>query len=604
MDNQRPYLHFPIMLRSGLVRCSYHHAPAAEWLEVLPSVLRAGWRRAAQHEVVRRAGCPGQDLLFCRAGRGWIEVEGRRWPVEAGQLAWLCNERPHAHGPVADDPWELYWIRFDGPGLAQLRARLGVSTDPVFPLAPAVAERWFGRLLAELEAREPGGEITLLGLLGELLSLLRAARRPKDQSSEILCAPEGLRRAAEQMRLYPHQDWTAPKLARLADMSVAHFNRGFRRHFATSPRQWVIAERIHAAQRLLTETDQPVGQVAAACGYGDIFHFSRDFRQRTGHSPLAYRRQESAWGQSHAGGASPAPARPAGPTTILQSYYHTPTAATLECFPVVLRAGHLRAAADYVIERRSCPGHDLLYCLAGSGWVRIRDRQFAVAAGEVAWLNGYEPHAHGADPANPWELLWLRMDGAGLLSLHALMRAGEDPVFRCDSALEVRACFRDTLRLMAGPAMHREDNLHVVLARLMAILRRSRHPATTAAGGNTMPKGLATAISRMALHPEHRWSADELARLAGMSVARFYRSFRQTTGSSPIDWLRRERINLAKRRLQESEASIKSVADQAGYNSPFFFSRDFKRYTGQSPSEFRQQEQSVRQSSPRPRPAG
>lgn len=280
------------MVKPALVHCSYHHAPAAQWRIAFPSVLRAGWRRAAAGEEMRRAGCPGQDLLYCRGGRGWIEQEGRRWQLEPGSLAWLCNERPHAHGPSPDAPWELYWLRFDSPGLAQLKARLGVEANPIFHMASPVAELWFGRLFSELEAREPGGEVALLGLLGELLALLRAARQPGDAPSALLTAPKALRKAAEQMRLYPQLDWSAEKLARLANMSVANFNRSFRRHFATSPRQWVIAERIQVAQRLLTETEQPVGQVATASGYGEIFHFSRDFRRRTGLSPLAYRRQE------------------------------------------------------------------------------------------------------------------------------------------------------------------------------------------------------------------------------------------------------------------------------------------------------------------------
>ncbi|MBC8039684.1 MAG: AraC family transcriptional regulator [Opitutaceae bacterium] len=282
------------MAKTALVRNSYHHAPPAAWRAAFPSVLRAGWRRAAAGEETRRAGCPGQDLLYCRSGRGWIERDGRRWQIAAGSLAWLNNERPHAHGASDTAPWELYWLRFDSPGLAQLQARLGVESDPVFKLAPAEAERWFGRLFAELDTREPGGEIALLGLLGELLATLRAARRPGDEPNTSLAAPEGLRRVIAQMRLYPHQDWPAEKLAHLAHLSVAHFNRGFRRHFSTSPRQWLIAERIHAAQRLLTDTAQPVGQVAAASGYADIFHFSRDFRRRTGLSPLAYRRHEQA----------------------------------------------------------------------------------------------------------------------------------------------------------------------------------------------------------------------------------------------------------------------------------------------------------------------
>ncbi len=270
----------------------------------------------------------------------------------------------------------------------------------------------------------------------------------------------------------------------------------------------------------------------------------------------------------------------------------------LAAFPVVLRAGHLRAAADYVIERRSSPGHDLLFCAAGAGGVRVRGRNFSVAKGELVWINGYEPHAHWADSAIPWELLWLRMDGPGLEALRKLLGAEEDPVFRFGTAAGVRASFRAILRLMGGPVLHREERIYVVVAQLMALLRHSRQTSGES-GSRAIPKRMETVINRMALYPHRHWPASELAQLGGMSVSRFYRSFRQITGYSPIDWLRRERINLAKRRLQESTDSIKVVADQAGYNSPFYFSRDFKRHTGQSPSEFRLQERSAQALAPR-----
>lgn len=96
--------------------------------------------------------------------------------------------------------------------------------------------------------------------------------------------------------------------------------------------------------------------------------------------------------------------------------------------------------------------------------------------------------------------------------------------------------------------------------------------------------------NRMALYPHQPWTSVELARLAGMSVPQFNRNFRRLIGSSPIEWLRRERVSLAKRRLLESKDSIKSIAEQAGYNCAFFFSRDFKRQTGQSPTAYRSQD--------------
>ena len=91
----------------------------------------------------------------------------------------------------------------------------------------------------------------------------------------------------------------------------------------------------------------------------------------------------------------------------------------------------------------------------------------------------------------------------------------------------------------------------------------------------------------MSLYPHCPWQLAQLAWLARLSVPHFCRRFRQVFHTAPIDWLRRERITHAKRRLVESGDSIKEIAKQVGYHDPFYFSRDFKRYTGNSPSEYR-----------------
>ncbi len=75
-----------------------------------------------------------------------------------------------------------------------------------------------------------------------------------------------------------------------------------------------------------------------------------------------------------------------------------------------------------------------------------------------------------------------------------------------------------------------------------------------------------------------------------MSVTNFFRHFKAATGTSPIDWLRRERINQAKRHLLETDGSMAEIARQTGYYDQFYFSRDFKRMTGVSPSAYRQRE--------------
>ncbi len=75
-----------------------------------------------------------------------------------------------------------------------------------------------------------------------------------------------------------------------------------------------------------------------------------------------------------------------------------------------------------------------------------------------------------------------------------------------------------------------------------------------------------------------------------MSSSHFTRLFRRAFGTSPVDWLRRERISQAKRRLVETTIPIEWVAEQVGYQDRFFFSKDFKKLTGMTPREYRKRE--------------
>ena len=53
--------------------------------------------------------------------------------------------------------------------------------------------------------------------------------------------------------------------------------------------QDLIEARINAARQLLTATDLPVHEIAAACGYQNATHFMRQFKEITGLTPSAYR---------------------------------------------------------------------------------------------------------------------------------------------------------------------------------------------------------------------------------------------------------------------------------------------------------------------------
>jgi AraC-like DNA-binding protein len=82
-----------------------------------------------------------------------------------------------------------------------------------------------------------------------------------------------------------------PALARIADVSEAHFIRTFRATFGETPHRYLQRRRIERSMSMLRETDSSVTEICLDVGFGSLGTFSRTFRAIVGESPVAYRNQ-------------------------------------------------------------------------------------------------------------------------------------------------------------------------------------------------------------------------------------------------------------------------------------------------------------------------
>ena len=260
-----------------------------------------------------------------------------------------------------------------------------------------------------------------------------------------------------------------------------------------------------------------------------------------------------------------------------------------EIFLTVPRAGHLVGGDDHHIRRDHFPGHELILCLGGRGYVRIAGREHAVARGDMVWVDCRRPHQHGPVAEDPWEVLWVRAEGPRLTRTADVLGVEQAPVFSMGDVALMEPLYREVFGLMeqndpAAPAL-----IHAVVTRMVALAfvarqRQEQVPSTP------IPAALQPAMKQLSLFFFERQLVADLARLCGMSSSHFTRSFRHAFGTSPIDWLRRRRITEAQRRLVESDDAVKRIAEQVGYSDRFFFSRDFRKLTGQTPRQFRTRE--------------
>lgn len=98
---------------------------------------------------------------------------------------------------------------------------------------------------------------------------------------------------------------------------------------------------------------------------------------------------------------------------------------------------------------------------------------------------------------------------------------------------------------------------------------------------------LKPALEYIEAHYGQNIGLDELARLTGLSAKYFCRYFKTIVHRSPIDYLNYYRIECASHFLSSSDMTVAEIAQHCGYNDSSFFIKQFKRYKGTTPKQYR-----------------
>lgn len=106
-------------------------------------------------------------------------------------------------------------------------------------------------------------------------------------------------------------------------------------------------------------------------------------------------------------------------------------------------------------------------------------------------------------------------------------------------------------------------------------------------------KQMSAAISSMHDDPGHPWTLQELAERAGMSRSTFALKFKETVGTSPMEYLTRWRMLQAADRLAHSSDPVSVIALSLGYQSESAFSTAFKRMMRCSPRQYGRRRRAV-----------
>ncbi len=247
-----------------------------------------GWTRTRENSLM----LGDAELWFVWKGRGWMRSRTREFSLWPGFCALMRPGGIYDAGHDDAEPLGIVYVHFDVlRNGSRVRPAFFSAWPEFFELSDVVYWDAITSRIVQLASHDPATAAVLLK--GALADLLRCPSL--DESSDGRAPSVHDRRISEMAARLSLDTAALPPvadLAREAGLGPAHFSRVFRRLTGQSPKDFLLRTRLARAQYFLRETAMSVTEIADRLGYADVFFFSRQFKQKTGLSPLAYRRRQ------------------------------------------------------------------------------------------------------------------------------------------------------------------------------------------------------------------------------------------------------------------------------------------------------------------------
>lgn len=277
---------------------------------------------------------------------------------------------------------------------------------------------------------------------------------------------------------------------------------------------------------------------------------------------------------------------------------------TINLFGVHLR--QVDGAWDYPMHEHS--QYEINYVLEGEQLMTVNGKAYAQQAGDLLLIRPGEEHSSQSANGQPFTYFCLHFNiddhlflsllsrmkqvlfpSGGLLTtqvvpvLHKLIAiAGEDDETSIVQRMRIQSAvfelFGNLLEALSQEAIslsadsyERFELANRIRSRLQSIVSQ------------TFKRSEETAVS------DKHYGIDDIAEELGISVSHCNRVFRHVYGQSPRAYLSELVLHEAKLLLADPQLAVQTISSVLGYRDIAHFSRQFKRWAGVSPSDYRKQ---------------
>lgn len=229
------------------------------------------------------------------------------------------------------------------------------------------------------------------------------------------------------------------------------------------------------------------------------------------------------------------------------------------------------------------PNYDLFYVWSGKGHLTLNGKEYDLQPQSCFLFRPGDEISATHDPQHPLVITYIHFRVNGQVTWipqsYRLLR----------DYINFETLLSRYVRLFLITTFGAEIEAKLILKQLMIHLLREEqeHEDKPVKASHKMLETIEEIAHYIQQHPAEPHTIESLAARAGMSPKYFSQKFKEIIGQTVRSYIVQARIKRAEHMLHFTGMTVTEVADALGYGDIHFFSRQFKQYTGKSPSEIR-----------------
>jgi len=250
--------------------------------------------------------------------------------------------------------------------------------------------------------------------------------------------------------------------------------------------------------------------------------------------------------------------------------------------------GHYPNAANHGRERKTGSSqYILIYCIEGSGCVNVNGTEQNLSPNTYYIIPKNVPHSYNSSANDPWSIYWVHFSGDISEKIYERYLQNDSPAVHAIPYDESRIKLFEQIYSILEHSFNDTEmeimNFNLLHFISSMVYYKEANPAIYNTGS------ISNSILFMKQHLNKNFSINDLAAEQKLSVSHYSRSFKQKTGTSPINYFNQLKVQKACQYLYFTDRNIKEICTELGFEDQFYFSRLFRNIIGVSPSKYKKQ---------------